>query len=276
MPKQPEERPTPKKILGMDQANWRELLMVAGLALAVAFVMFFWDISKNGSDLLTYANKALTQKDYVAVTVDPTRLVARGVASDGTYTIEASLTPGSDPVTSIQQAAGGSGLGEFRFLGSAGGTPIGNAEASAVSVPAASPIDPAKPLTFFGRATAPENTLAIVPQGTKTVGSGSYSRFEVVSGKPTANVIARALETYGKGFRRNLPRAYIYTNSRSKLPGYMLETGSSGLALTVWRFNQEKTTVAGVWEKFKSADAAGKLAILGLNPAEVAQILSER
>lgn len=276
MSKKLEENPPKKKILGLAVASWRELLTVAGLSLAIAFVMFFWDISKNGSDLLVYANKAVTQKDYVAVTIEPTRLVARGVASDGTYTIDAPVTAGGDPATAVQRAVEGTGLGEFRFLGSAGGTTIGNTEAAAAGAPATAQLDVAKPLTFFGRATDPGNTLAIIAQGTKSVGASSYARFEVVPGKPTANVLARALETYGKGFRRNLPRSYIYADSRSKLPGYMLETGSSGLALTVWKFNQEATTVAGVWEKFRAADAAGKLAILGLNGAQTAQILSER
>lgn len=263
-----------KKTLGLDAATWRELLAVAGLSLAVAFVAFFWDLSKNGRDLVVYAQKALAQKNYVTVTLDASGFKAHGVAADGTYDIQANTASPGDAAKTILAAVNGSGLGPFRFIGSAGGQVVGtNQTTPTPPAPGAAP-DPAKPLTFFGPPADPGNTLAITQQGTKTVGKDSFLRYEIVPGRPVSSIVLRAADTYVKGFSRKADRVFIYINSKTKLPGYMLQTGPSGPVLTIWRF-ETAGTVGEAWGKFQEAGAQ-KLAFFGLDPTEAAQILSER
>ncbi|MHB8945411.1 MAG: hypothetical protein ACYC6I_02645 [Bacillota bacterium] len=262
-----------KKILGLDVSVWRELAVVTGLSLIVSFAGFFWDLSKNGSGLVTYAQNAVTQKNYVAVTMDATGLKAHGVATDGTYDIRASSTPQGDAAKTIVAMINGSGLEAFRFIGSAGGQVIGT-EASAQAPAAGTASDAAKPLTFFGPAADPDHTLAITQQGTKTVGKDSFLRFEVIPGQPTTNVIVRGLATYAKGFGRSFDRAFIYVSSKAKLPVYVLQTGPSGIALTVFRYDSP-ATVNEAWNKFQGAGAQ-KLAFFGFDPTEAAQVFSER
>jgi len=263
----------PKKTTGMSPSDWKELLTVAGLSAAVAFAGFFWDLSKNGRDLVAYTQKALTQKSYVAVTFDASGLRAHGVAADGTYDIQSTATPEGDEVRTILAELNGSNLGAFRFSGTAGGQVVGTGEpvtpAGSHGVP-----DPAKPLTFLGPAADPNKTLAITSQGTKSVGTDSFLRFEIIPGPPAGNIVTRGVEAYLSGFSRNAERVFVYVNSRTRLPAYVLETGPAGLSLTVYRYGTA-ASVGEAWSKFQESGAQ-KLAFFGINPTESAQILSER
>ncbi len=262
-----------KKTLGLEVSVWKELLTVAGLSLAVSFAGFFWDLSKNGSGLVAYAQKAVTQKTYVAVTMDATGLKAHGFANDGTYEIQANAAPQGDAAKTILATINGTGLEPFRFVGSAGGQTVGTDTATQPPAAGTAP-DAAKPLTFFGPAADPARTLAITQQGTKTVGKDSFLRFEVLPGRPTTSIVARGLETYAKGFNRNSDRVFVYVSSKAKVPMYMLQTGPSGTVLTVFRYDTP-ATVNEAWSKFQGAGAQ-KLAFFGIDPTEAAQILSER
>lgn len=261
-----------KKILGLDVSVWQELLVVVGLSLTVSFAGFFWDLSKNGRDLVTYAQNAVAQKAYLAVTLDATGLKAHGVAGDGTYDIQAAAPSQGDAAKTILATVNGTGLESFRFIGSAGGQVIGTD--TAAQPPAATAPNAAQPLSFFGEPVDPAHTLSITGQGTKTVGTDSFLRFEVTPGTPTSSLLVRGVQTYTKGFGRSFDRVFVYVNSKTKLPMYMLQSGPSQTVLTIFRY-ETPATVSEAWSKFQAA-GADKLAFLGINPTEAAQILSER